>query len=54
MLTAHRGRGVTEEAFNVVVGDLVATLDKLKVSGKENNQLLGMLAPMKPAMVQAK
>jgi hemoglobin len=52
MLTAHRGRGVTEEAFNAVVGNLVATLDKLKVPEKEKSQLLGILAPMKPAIVQ--
>ena len=54
MLTAHRGRGVTEEAFNAVVGDLVATLDKLKVPEREKAQLLGILGPMKPAIVQEK
>ena len=52
MLSAHRGRGVTEEAFNAVVGDLVATLDKFKVPEKEKGQLLGILGPMKPAIVQ--
>jgi hemoglobin len=49
---AHRGRGVTEEAFNAVVSDLVATLDKFKVSEKERGQLLGLLAPMKSAIVE--
>jgi hemoglobin len=54
MISAHRGRGVTEEAFNAVVGDLIATLDKLKVPEKEKGQLLGILGPMKPAIVQEK
>src|SRR5215475_7345523 len=54
MLAAHKGRGVTEEAFNAVVGDLVATLDKLKVPEKEKTQLLGILGPMKSAIVQSK
>ena len=54
MVTAHKGRGVTEEAFNAVVADLVATLDKLQVPDQEKSQLLGLLAPMKPAIVQSK
>ena len=52
MITAHKGRGVTEEAFNSVVEDLAATLDKLKVPEKERQQLLGLLAPLKVAVVQ--
>ena len=52
MVTAHAGRGVTGEAFNAVVEDLVATLDKLKVPEKEKADLLGILRPMKMAIVQ--
>jgi hemoglobin len=52
MFTAHKGRGVTAEAFNSVVEDLVATLDKLNVPEKEKQQLLGLLAPLKAAVVQ--
>ena len=52
MVAAHKGRGVTAEAFNSVVEDLVATLDKLKVPEKERQQLLGLLAPLKAAIVQ--
>ena len=52
MLTAHKGRGVTEEAFNAVVEDLTATLGKLGVPEKETGDLLGILAPMKPLVVQ--
>jgi len=52
MVAAHQGRGVTSEAFNAVVEDLVATLDKLKVPEKEKSDLLGILGPMKTAVVQ--
>jgi hemoglobin len=54
MFTAHRGRGVTDAAFNAVVSDLVATLEKLNVPEKEKSQLLSLLAPLKPAIVQEK
>jgi hemoglobin len=50
--TAHRGRGITSKAFDAVVEDLTATLEKLHVPEREKAQLLGMLAPMKPMVVQ--
>lgn len=50
--TAHRGRAITSEAFDAVVEDLTATLEKLRVPELEKAQLLGMLAPMKPLVVQ--
>jgi hemoglobin len=52
MVTAHKGRGVTAEAFSAVVDDLVFTLDELKVPEKEKADLLGILGPMKMAVVQ--
>jgi len=52
LATAHKGRGVTDEAFQAVVEDLVATLEKLKVPAKEKTELLGLLAPLKSAVVQ--
>jgi hemoglobin len=52
IVTAHKGRGVTGEAFNAVVEDLAATLDKLKVPEKEKADLFGILGPMKMAIVQ--
>jgi hemoglobin len=52
IVTAHKGRGVTDEAFNAVVEDLVATLAALKVPEKEKADLLGILGPMKQAVVQ--
>jgi hemoglobin len=52
MAAAHRGRGVTEQAFQAVVEDLVATLDKLHVPEKEKSEVLAILAPLKTAIVQ--
>ena len=52
MIAAHKGRGVTNDAFNAVVQDLVVTLDKFKVPEKEKSQLLEILGPMKAAIVQ--
>lgn len=52
MMSAHAGRGVTADAFNSVVEDLVATLDKYKVPAKEKTQLLGILGSLKPMVVQ--
>ena len=52
MGAAHKGRGVTDDAFNAVVSDLVASLEKFNVLEKEKSQLLGILASMKPAIVQ--
>lgn len=49
---AHKGRGITEEAFSAVVEDLVATLDKFHVPEKEKADLLNILGPMKTAVVQ--
>jgi hemoglobin len=52
LVSAHKGRGVTEEAFSAVVEDLKATLDQLKVPQKEQTDLLNILGPMKAAVVQ--
>ena len=52
MVTAHKGRGVTLEGFNSMVDDVEASLDKLKVPSKEKQELLGILAPLKAAIVQ--
>jgi hemoglobin len=52
MFSAHKGHGVTAEAFQAEVSDLVVTLEKFKVPEIEKGQLLGLLAQMKPAVVQ--
>jgi len=52
MSTAHHGRGITEAAFNAVVEDLIATLDKFNVPAKEKQDLLNLLGPLKAAVVE--
>jgi hemoglobin len=52
MVAAHKGRGVTNEAFNAVAEDLVATLDKFKVPEKEKSEVLKLVGGLKPAIVQ--
>jgi hemoglobin len=51
MKTAHRDMNITDAEFNALVEDLVKTLDKFKVPAKEKGELLGVLGPMKPAIV---
>jgi len=53
MITAHRGRGVTSEAFNAVAQDLVTQLDQLKVPEKEKNQVMAIVGSLKPYIVQS-
>ena len=52
MKAAHEGMGVKEGDFNALVEDLVAALDKFKVPEKEKGELLGILGPMKGAIVE--
>jgi hemoglobin len=52
MVTAHKGRAVTGEAFDAVVQDLVAVLDSLKVPAKEKGEVLQLLGPLKASIVQ--
>jgi hemoglobin len=52
MKTAHKNMAVTEGEFNALVDNLVAALNKFKVPEKEQKELLGILAPMKPQIVE--
>jgi hemoglobin len=52
MVSAHRGRAVTSDAFDAVVEDLVSVLETLKVPEKEKADLLRLLGPLKPSIVQ--
>jgi hemoglobin len=52
MVSAHKGRAVTSEAFEAVVQDLVVVLDKLNVPQKEKEALLSILGPLKSSIVQ--
>jgi hemoglobin len=51
MKTTHKGMNITDPEWNALVEDLVKTLDKYKVPEKEKNELLALLAPMKPDIV---
>ncbi len=50
--TVHTGLGITESDFNVVVNHLVDTLDKFKVPAKEKQELLSIIATLKPDIVE--
>jgi hemoglobin len=52
LVQAHKGRSITGQAFDVVVEDLTATLDKLGVGAKEKSDLLNILAPMQAGIVE--
>lgn len=52
MTTTHRGMGVTAGEFDALVDDLVKTLDKFGVGKTEQGELLGVLGPMKPEIVE--
>jgi hemoglobin len=54
MKTAHASMGITNAEFDAVVDDLVQTLDHYKVPEQEKNELLGLLAPMREDIVEAK
>lgn len=52
MKKSHKNMGVTAGEFGALVEDLVATLDKFNVPAKEKNELLAILGPMKPQIVE--
>lgn len=52
MVKAHAGQAITNAQFDSLVGHLVATLDKFKVPAAEKNELLGVLGPMRPSIVE--
>ncbi len=52
MKKSHKNMKVTEGEFGALVGDLVATLDKLNVPQAEKDELLGILGPLKSQIVE--
>lgn len=54
MKTAHVGMNIKDADFNALVEDLKASLDHFKVPAKEQQELIGALAPMHDAIVTAK
>jgi hemoglobin len=52
MKTTHTSMGVTTGEFNALVEDLVATLKKFGVGKTEQDELLGILGPLKSEIVE--
>ncbi|MGP1666370.1 MAG: group I truncated hemoglobin [Rhodanobacter sp.] len=51
MVKVHRTMGVNRAAFNALVEDLQAAMDKNNVPFRAQNKLLAKLAPMHPAII---
>lgn len=54
MKTVHAGMKITEGEFAAMAGDLVATLQKLKVPKAEMDELVAIVASTKPLIVEGK
>jgi hemoglobin len=52
MKETHTGMGVTSGEFDALVEDLVATLGRFDVPKAEQDELLGLLGPMKNYIVE--
>jgi hemoglobin len=52
MKETHDGMGVTAGEFDALVEDLVATLDDFKVPKAEQEELLGLLVPLREDIVE--
>lgn len=52
MRQIHAGMKIADAEFDAVVGDLVKTLDKYKVPEREKGELLALLGPLRPDIVE--
>ena len=52
MKETHRGMGVTAVEFDALVEDLVASLHRFDVPKAEQEELLGLLGPMRGDIVE--
>jgi hemoglobin len=52
MLETHKGMKVTVGEYEVVMQDLGATLDELNVPKAEQDELVGLLEPMRDDIVE--
>jgi hemoglobin len=52
MTQAHHDMGVTSGEFQAFVEDVVAVLDDFKVGKAEQDELLGLLAPLRAEIVE--
>ncbi len=51
MKAAHQGMNISDGDWNATVEDLIKALDKNKVAKKDQEELIGLLAPMKKDIV---
>jgi len=54
MRDAHQGLAITDKDFDALVADLTKALDNSKIGKAEQQELLGMLAPMRKDIVESK
>ena len=54
MKSAHAGLGISNADFDALVEDLTKALTKFKVAPADQKQLLGVLGPMRPQIVEKK
>jgi hemoglobin len=54
MKSAHRGLGIGNGDFNALVEDLGKSLKKFKVPAREQKELVAILAPTRPDIVERK
>lgn len=54
MKDSHKGMGVANKDWDALVEDLVKALNKFKVPKQEQQELLGLLGPMKKDIVEKK
>jgi hemoglobin len=54
MKQTHAGMKITNAQFNAAVGDLQATMDKLKVPADEQKELLALIETTRPQIVTEK
>jgi hemoglobin len=52
MRETHDGMGVTAGEFDVVMQHLRAALDELRIPGADQDELVGLLAPMREDIVE--
>ena len=52
MKNSHSGLGVSNADFDAVMEDVVASMDKFKVSPREKEDFLGLLRPMRKDIVE--
>ena len=54
MKSAHAGLGISNADFDALVEDLTKALNMFKVAPADQKQLLGVLGPMRPQIVEKK